>query len=159
MASLRFVLGTALVLVNCSSRARPLGGTVVPLALELRVGDVDLLHPLLRILSYFRFQAGDLIGMVGARQLPVGRPDLLRRSPLRNAERLARRGEPASFSRSSAERYLLPTLLPVRGSVSRSLARGAPAELDLRRFSLRSPAPNVRAKRAAARRFETIRRI
>jgi len=44
---------------------------------ELRVGRVDLLHPLLRIYPYLWFQACHLVGVELPRESPVGCADLL----------------------------------------------------------------------------------
>src|SRR5215211_2281930 len=79
---------------STSPHSRTFTGWIVPLALELRVGGIDLLHPPLRILPCLRWQVRHLVGVVGARELPVGGADLLRRRPLRDPEGLPRRGEP-----------------------------------------------------------------
>src|SRR5215212_4623793 len=125
MAILRFVLGATFVFVGLFIPCVFSGSTIIPLALELRVGDVDLLHPLLRILPNFRVQAGGFVGVVGARRLPICAPDLLHRSPLRDPEGLPRHGEsglPLKVFRETV--LLLSSLLSVRGRASRSLAGG-----------------------------------
>src|SRR5215217_9350621 len=119
MANLRFMLQTARDYFrdtrSSSSQSRTLCGRVVPLALELRVGGIDLLHPLLRILPDLRFQVGHLVGVVGLRKVPVCCADLLRPRPLRHPESPSRLGEPGLLLQCPRGTALLSPL-PRRGA-------------------------------------------
>src|SRR5215208_5538606 len=118
MANLLFILETAWYFRDTRSsspHSRTLGGRVVPLAFELRVGGVDLLHPLLRILPDLRLQVGHLVRVVGPRKLPVCRADLLCSSPIRHPESPSRRGEPGLLLQCLRRTALLSPL-PRRGA-------------------------------------------
>src|SRR5215217_2323805 len=79
---------------SSSPHSRTIVGRIVPLAFELRVGGIDLLHPLLRILPDLQLQVGHLVRVVGLRELPVCSADLLCPCSLRHPKSPSRRCEP-----------------------------------------------------------------
>ena len=103
------------------------------MALELRVGQVDLFHPLLRILPDFRVQVGNLVGVVGQRELPVGGANLHQGGALGHPEYLPGHHQMRLPFELFGRRDTLLSLLP--GGVSSGVATGA----RVRRRTVLSP--------------------